>query len=175
MLNVDLLSIRLRQYSAAWLASFAVVLLGDLVAGLFHMSLTAAADVLLLLALFALGVAFAVFVALTLLGRHNGLTKTVLLVLGAVLLLPLLWAPMLGAIASAFIGHVAIEYSTVYAGFRIVVGNVIFAIVSLFTHNAYVEAGIQVFQALAAVVGFVAAVAQIWQMVNPPGRRPAEG
>ena len=173
MINGDLLKARFGQYGAAWLGTFLLVLLGDLAAGLLHMPLTSAADLFLLISLVSLAIAFAVFFAQTVLSGQNGATKTVLLVLGALLLLPLLWAPMLGAIASAFIGHVSIEYSGVYAGFRIVVGNVIFGVMSLFTHNPYVEAGIQVFQSLAIFVGFVASMAQLWQTFVAPRRKAA--
>ena len=173
MINGDLLKARFGQYGAAWLGTFLLVLVGDLAAGLARVPLAAAANLLLLASLIALAIAFAVFVAQTLLSAHNGATKTVLLVLGVILLLPLLWAPMLGAIASAYIGHVSIEYSSVYAGFRIVVGNVIFGIMTLFTRNPYLEAGFAVFQNLAVVVGFIASMAQLWQVFIAPGRRGA--
>ena len=141
MLNLDLIGARLGQYGAAWLATFAMVLLGDLAVGLVHIPLVAAADVLLTTAFAGLAIGFAIFVALTLLARQSGPTKTVLLVLGVILLFPLFWAPMLGAIASAWIGHAALEYSSVYAGFRIIVGKVVYAVMRLFTDNPYVDAG----------------------------------
>ena len=175
MLNLDLLGRRFRQYSAAWLAAFMLVLVGDLAAGmLLHVAVTDAANLLLTVALAALAVAFALFVAVTLAARETGVTKFVLLVLGIALLLPLLWAPVLGAIASAFFGHVSIEYSSAYANFRIVVGRVIYALMTLFTKNPYVDAGIAMFQNIAVVIGFAAAVVQLWQTFVSR-RREAEG
>jgi hypothetical protein len=174
MLNLGLLRTRFGQYGAAWLGSFLLVLLGDLAAGLLRIPLAAAADALLLVSLIALAVAFAAFVARTLVSDESGTTKAVLLVLGLVLLLPLLWAPVLGAVASAYIAHVSIEYSGVYAGFRIIVGNVIFAVMRLFTNNPYLEAGFAVFQNLAVIVGFLASTVQLWQTFVGR-RRAAEG
>jgi hypothetical protein len=178
MLNVDLIRKRLGQYGGAWLASFLLVLIGDLAAVLFHVPLAAAANVLLLVALAGLAVGFAVFVAYTVLAKQSGATRTVLLTLGVLLLFPLLWAPMLGAVASAFFAHAAIEYSGVYAGFRIIVGQAIYFIMRLFTNNPYVEAGLQALQVLATIVGFIASLAQLYQtFVAPRVRRetPAEG
>jgi hypothetical protein len=175
MLNLNLIGARLGQYGGAWLASFALVLLGDLAVGLVHIPLTAAADVLLTTAFAGLAIGFAVFVALTLVSRQSGPTKTVLLVLGVLLLFPLFWAPMLGAIASAWIGHVSIEYSSVYAGFRILVGKAIYAVMRLFTDNPYVDAGMAVFQGIATVVGFLASMAQLWQLFVNSQRRAHEG
>ena len=174
MLNLGLLRTRFGQYGAAWLGSFLLVLLGDLAAGLLRIPLVVAADALLLVSLIALTVAFATFAARTLVSDESGTTKAVLLVLGLVLLLPLLWAPVLGAVASAYIAHVSIEYSGVYAGFRIIVGNVIFAVMSLFTHNPYVDAGIAVFQNVAITLGFLASLVQLWQTFMGR-RRAAEG
>jgi hypothetical protein len=177
MLNLDLLMLRFAQYGAVWLASFLLVLFGDLAVGIVHIQLVAAANVLLTTALCGIAVVFSVFVALTALGRESGATKTAALLLGVLLLFPLLWAPMLGAIASAYIAHVSIEYSSVYAGFRIIIGRVIYSLMRLFTDNPYVEAGLNVFQTIATVVGFIASVAQLWKMFVPQARhsRAAEG
>jgi hypothetical protein len=175
MLNVGLLKDRLGQYGAAWLTSFLLVMFGDLALTLVRVPVVRAADIFLLIALVALAVGFAVFVAVTALSRQNAVTKIALIGLGLVLLLPLLWAPMLGAVASAFIGQVSIEYSSVYAGFRIIVGRLIWFVMRLFTDNPYVEAGLAVLQALATVVGFLASLAQLWRMfVSPPEREERE-
>ena len=174
MLNLRLLQTRFGQYGGAWLASFLLVLVGDLAAGLLRMPIAAAADLFLSIALIALAVIFAAFVAVTLLSREGGVTKIVLLILGLLLLLPLLWAPVLGAIVSAFMGHVSIEYSGVYAGFRVVLGNVVYGVMRLFTNNPYLDAGVTVFQALATFLGFCASVVQLWQVFGAP-RRMANG
>ena len=178
MLNLDLLKAWLGQYGAAWTASFLLVLVGDLLAGLAHVPLVAAADVLLPVALAGLAVGFSAFVAQTVLSRGSAPTRVVLLAVGLLLLLllpPLLWAPMLGAVASAFIGRVPIEYSSVYAEFRIIVGRLIWTLMRLFTDNPYVEAGLQALQALATIVGFIASLGQLWRMFVAPGRRQAQG
>lgn len=175
MLNLGLVQARFGQYGAAWLGSFLVVLLGALGAMLLHVPVVSAANVLLLVCLIALAMAFALFVARTLVSAESGATKTVLLVLGVALLLPLLWAPVLGGVAAAFFGKASIEYSGVYAGFRIIVGNVIFAVMSLFTHNPIVDAGIAVFQNIAVVVGFLASMVQLWQTFIAPRQRQARG
>src|SRR5215469_7946474 len=111
MLNLGLLQVRFGQYGAAWLAGFLLVLLGDLGGLLVHAPIVASANLFLLIALIGLAVVFALFVARTLVSAESGVTKTVLLVLGFVLLLPLLWAPVLGAVLSAFVGKVSIQHS----------------------------------------------------------------
>jgi hypothetical protein len=175
MLNLGLLRTRFGQYGAAWLGSFMLVLLGDLGAALIRAPIVAAANVLLLIALIGLAVVFALFVARTAASGESGVTRTVLLALGFALLLPLLWAPVLGAVLSAYIGGVSIEYSSVYAGFRVIVGNVIFGVMSLFTHNPYVDAGIAWFQNIAILLGFFASLVQLWQAFIAPKRRSADG
>lgn len=177
MLNVGLLKERLGQYGGAWLGAFLLVMFGALALTLVRVPLTRAADILLLIALVALAIGFALFVAVTWLSRESAPTKVVLLVLGFALLLPLFWAPMLGAVASAFIGQASIEYSTVYAGFRIIIGKMIWSLMRLFSDNPYVEAGLSVLNAMATVVGFIASLAQLWRIFIAPQRqgRAAEG
>lgn len=170
MLDFGLLGTRLSQYGAAWLAAFLLVFLGALGAHfLLHMDMIAVANALLGLALTVLVILVAVFVAYTLLSRMRGLTKPAMLLAGLILLLPLLWAPVLGAIAAAWIGHVTIEYSSVYAGFRIVLGRLLYGVTQMLFGNPYVEAAMAFFQGLATFVGFIASAAQIWNMLGRPG------
>ena len=174
MLNFDLIRVRLSQYGAAWLAAFLLVAVGAGIGGLLlRQDLNRMFDVLLVLAFAALGVMMAAFLVVTLIARESVGTKLVLLALGLVLLLPLMWAPVLGAIVCAFFGHVSIEYSTVYAGFRIVLGRWLFGVMSLFSSNPYVDAAFGFMQSFATVVGFTASVAQLWQVFGR--RRTAEG
>ena len=174
MLNFDLIRVRLSQYGAVWLASFLLVAVGAGIGGLLlRQDLTKMFDVLLTLAFVAIGLMMAAFLAVTLFGRQPAATKVVLLALGLVLLLPLLWAPVLGAIVCAFFGHVSIEYSSVYAGFRIMLGRWLFGVMSLFSSNPYVDAAFGFMQSVATVVGFTASVAQLWQVFGR--RRVVEG
>jgi len=170
MLDLGLLRTRLGQYGTAWIAAFLVVLLGVLAARfVLHQDMIKAIDVLLAAALAGVAVSLALFVAYTLLSRTRGLTKPALLLFGLVLLLPLLWAPVLGAIAAAWIGHVSIEYSGVYAGFRIALGRLLYSATQLLFGNPYVDAAMAFFQGLATFVGFAASMAQLWKLVGRPG------
>lgn len=78
------------------------------------------------------------------------------------LLLPLLWSPVLGAVVAAWLTGAAIEYSEVYAQFRIHVGQLLFPLVSILTRSDLVDLGWNAFQAVATVIGFVAAFTQLW-------------
>ena len=174
MIDLDLIKTRLGQYGSAWIAAFFLVFLGALGSALiFRMDMIKAANVLLGVALIGLAILLAVFVAYTLLSRMAGLTKSLLLLAGLMLLIPLLWAPVLGAIAAAYLGHVSIEYSGVYAGFRIVLGRLLYSATNLIFGNPYVEAAMAFFQGLATFVGFIASLAQIWKLLGRPGA-PAE-
>ncbi len=178
MLNLGLVAKRFGQYGAAWAGAFLLVLLGDLALTVARVPFAKACDPLLLIALIAVSVGFALFVALTWASRESTPTKVVLLAAGVVLLFPLLWAPMLGAVAAAYLVKASVEYSAVYAGFRIIIGRMIFMGMRLFSDNPYVEAGLSVLNVLATVVGFIASLAQLWRMfVAPPQKqkRAAEG
>ena len=170
MLDFRLLGKRLSQYGAAWLATFLLVFVGATAAHfLLRMDMIVAANALLALALTAVVILVAVFVSHTALARMKGFTKPVMLLAGLLLLLPLLWAPVLGAIAAAWIGHASVEYSSVYAGFRIVLGRLLYGVTQMLFGNPYVEAAMTFFQGLATFVGFIASAAQIWNMLGRPG------
>ncbi len=174
MIDLDLIKTRLGQYGSAWIAAFLLVFLGALASALiFRMDMIKASNVFLAVALIGLAILLAVFVAYTLLSRMAGLTKPLLLLAGLLLLIPLLWAPVLGAVAAAYLGHVSIEYSSVYAGFRIVLGRLLYSATDLIFGNPYVEAAMAFFQGLATFVGFIASLAQIWKLLGRPGA-PAE-
>jgi len=176
MINFDLLNRRLRQYGAAWLISFLAVLAGCVAAGgLLHVSLTAAIDMALLAAFGVLAVLTAVALVLALASSESGATKTTVIVVGLFLLIPLFWAPVLGAIAAAALGHASIEYSTVYASFRILLGKGVYAVMGLFTQNPVIELGMKLMEIFAAVVGFVAALTQVWEVLGKRGRAASEG
>lgn len=163
MLNLELIARRLGHYGAAWVLSFLLVFLGGLgLSLLLHLDLIVVADRLLAAAFVGLVTAVAVFLIMTLFAPETWQTKAVLILLGLLLLLPLLWAPVLALISCAWIAHVPIEYSGVYAGFRIVVGRLLFDITELLFGNPLVELAWSFFQGLATVVGFFSALFQIW-------------
>jgi hypothetical protein len=167
MLNLELITRRLGHYGAAWLLSFLLVFLGGLgLSLLLHLDLITVADRLLAVAFVGLITGLAAFLAMTLFAAETWQTKSVLIVLGVLLLLPLLWAPVLALIACAWIAHVPIEYSGVYAGFRIVVGRLLFDLTELIFGNPLVETAWSFFQGLATVVGFFSALAQIWTFLQ---------
>ena len=176
MINFDLLSRRLRQYGLAWLVGFFGVLAGCLIAGgLLHMPLIAAIDLLLLVSFVALAVLTASALALAIASRESGATKTAAIAVGLFLLIPLFWAPVLGAIAAAAVGQVSIEYSTVYAGFRVLLGKGVYAVMRLFSENPVIELGMKLMEIFAAVVGFVASISQVWEVLGRRGRAAGEG
>jgi hypothetical protein len=69
---------------------------------------------------------------------------------------------VLALVSCAWIAHVPIEYSGVYAGFRIVVGRLLYGLTELIFGNPLVELAWSFFQGLATVVGFFSALFQIW-------------
>jgi hypothetical protein len=158
---------RLSQYSALWLGGFLLVLIlaaGACLVGPFD--LVDVADLALPTAFVLLGAAMAYGVGATALSRVGLATKSLVTALGLVLLLPLLWAPVLAVLVVAAIGGAVIEYSTAYAGFRIVVSQLIYPLVSLFTESPLAAAVWAIFQVAASIVGFVASIAQVWKAVR---------
>ena len=175
MLNFDLMALRLRQYGAAWVLSFLAVLIAGATAQfLLHMDLVSVINVLLLIAFAVIAVLIAAFLALTFTANETGATKGALLGTAIVLAAPLLWAPVLGAVTAAFFGHVSIEYSTVYAAFRILIGKAVWAVLRMFSENPVLDAGMKLMEIFAAVVGFIASVSQLWEVLGKR-RRPADG
>jgi len=175
MLNLELVKHRLGQYGAAWILSFLAVFLGGLAGGvLLKLDLIGVADKLLAAAFVGLIVAVAAFVVITLfVAAETWATKILLILLGIVLLLPLLWAPVLALISCAWIAHVPIEYSSVYAGFRIVVGRALYSLTELIFGNPLVELAWTFFQGAATVVGFFSGLFQIWSFLQKMSARPA--
>ena len=176
MINFDLLALRLRQYGLAWLAGFVVVLIGALIAGgLLHMPMTSAIDILLLVAFAALAILVVAAFVLALVSSESGATKTAIIAIGLFLLVPLFWAPVLGAISAAALGHVSIEYSPIYADFRILLGKGIYAVMSIFSHNPVIDLGMKLMEIFAAVVGFIASISQVWEVMGKRKRAVGEG
>ncbi|MBC7669921.1 MAG: hypothetical protein H7236_16060 [Gemmatimonadaceae bacterium] len=153
---------RLSQYSALWLGAFLLVLIiaaaTSLVAGL---NLVDVADLVLPVGFLLLGGAMLYGVGATAVSRAALPTKTLVVALGLLLVLPLLWAPVLAVLVVAAIGGVVIEYSMAYAQFRIVVSQIIYPLIALFTDSPLAGAVWAMFQVAASVVGFLASAAQV--------------
>jgi hypothetical protein len=158
---------RLSQYSALWLGGFLLVLIlaagASLVA---RLDLIDVADWVLPAAFLLLGAAMLVGVGATAVSRASLATKSLITALGLVLLLPLLWAPVLAVVVVAAIGGVTIEYSTAYAGFRIIVSHLIYPLIALFTESPLAGAVWALFQVVASVIGFLASAAQVVKAVR---------
>lgn len=173
MLNLDLIRLRLRQYGLVWLGAFALVLAAALIApNITKIDYIPVADMLLTAALPTLALALVVFVIFALATAETPLTRGVLVVLAVVLALPLLWSPVLGVIAGAWVAQVSIEYSSVYATFRIGVGKLLYVITEQVFGSPLVEAAWKVMQGFAALVGMVSAVVQAWRAIERLSRKP---
>ena len=167
MPNSALLRTRLGQYGLAWLVAFLAVPAVALAAvfGL-HMDQIRVLDLVLPAAFAALGAALAAFVVVTVMARQSAATKVALIALGLILALPLLWSPVLGAIVAANLTHATLEYSSAYAGFRIVVGRLVFPATQAVFHGAVLDTVWTAFERFAIVVGFIAAVNQLWPLLT---------
>jgi hypothetical protein len=167
-MNGGLLRRRLGQYGAAWFLSFlAVLLIGFLGPLLFHASLTALADVVLPIVLAVLGLLLVAFFVSLVFAREGLGSKIVLFVLGLILTLPLLWAPVLAVVADAAMLKVSVEYSNAYAGFRIIIGRLLFPLAQTATSGGDVLAALwSGFEVVATIIGFIAAVSQLWPAVR---------
>lgn len=177
MVNGALIRIRLGQYGAAWLVSFVLGLIAILAgSALAHMPLVKVADLVLPVEFAALTLAVLAVLVMTLTaGRETVATRLVVLVLAILLFLPLLWGPVLGAIAAAWIGHVSIEYSGVYAQFRIQISQILFKLAGMMFANPLMETVWAVFQAVATVVGFLSSFFQVWpRLLRLLGAREAQ-
>lgn len=174
MLNLELIGRRLGQYGVVWLTAFMVVLALGLIAAFgFHVAFVKAADLLLAIAFPILGVGLGAFVILSLTARESWLTKTLLCVLTLLLALPLLWSPVLAVVGGAWATQVSIEYSQVYAGFRILVGRLLYALTDQVFGSPLVDAAWNVIQGFAGLVGFVSGVAQTLQVIRRLSNAPS--
>lgn len=160
----NLVATRLSQYAAAWLGAFLLVLLLSVVASLgLGMDLVAAADGLLLVAFAALSLLLIAGVALTFASTAGPGAKVAVLLLALVLGLPLLWAPVLAVVLAAGMAGVPIEYSGVYAQFRITVSQLLYPLVSAVFSGAALRFVWELFQVFATVVGAIASAIQVWK------------
>ncbi len=177
MFNTALIRTRLGQYGAAWLTGFVLSLL--VVLGMTWLSgipLVRAVDLVLPVAFAVLTISQAYILVRTLLsGVETVATRLVVIVLTLLLFLPLLWAPVVGAVSAAWIGQVSIEYSAVYAQFRIRVSELLFQAAGMMFAAARLETVWSLFQALATIVGFFSAFFQVWpRLLRLLGAREAQ-
>jgi len=169
---------RLGQYGAAWFGSFLLVLVLALGGRfLLGMELVGLADVLLLAAFLVLTVALGAGVVATFMGRNGLGAKLLVLLLALVLYLPLLWAPVLAVIVAAFFAGVPIEYSGIYAQFRITVSELLYPLVSAVVSGAAIRFVWELFQIFATIVGAIASAIQVWnffrKLTTPSAAEPA--
>lgn len=177
MFNFALIRTRLSQYGAAWLAAFAAALVAILAGTwLGHVPIVRMADLVLppmlaLLGLLSLGAVAATLLA----GRQTVATRLTIVILALLLALPLLWAPVLGAVGAAWIGDVSIEYSAAYAQFRIRVSQALAWLAGLAFDDLGLDTVWTLFQGLATIVGFFSAFFQVWpRLLRLLGAREAQ-
>lgn len=164
---MDTLKTRLGQYGAAWVGSFLLMLVLSLFATVvMGMEMTAVADGLLIAALAVLSFALLAGVALTVIGRDSVGIKIVVVLLALVLGLPLLWAPVLAVVLAAGVNHTPIEYSEVYAWFRITVSQILYPLVSALVSGAAIRWVWEMFQIFATIVGGIASAIQVWNFLK---------
>lgn len=167
MLNSELLKTRLGHYGALWLAAFGisavVLVMGPMLAGADPIGLT---DAVLPLLFAVLAVLLLLFTSLALISRETLGTKLVFVLLAGMLALPLFWAPVLGAILAAWVAERSIEYSDVYARFRIVVSDLIYPLVETVFSGAVFESVWRAMQVFSGIVGFISAVATAWPWIK---------
>lgn len=165
MFNLGYLKQRLGQYAALWLGGF---LVGGaaILAGLWFTDLMTAVDWVLPLMLGALTLTLGAGLVLSLASGETLGTKLAVLLLAALLVLPLLWAPVSAAVAIAFFADRSIEYAESYAAFQIGVSQVLFPIGQALGQGDLFGWVWSAFQWISTLVGFLSAVARIWPAIR---------
>ncbi len=167
MLNLELIKTRLSHYGAAWLLAFLVCAMA-LIGGpwLLGLDVIDMSEQVLPVAFTVIALGLILFLIMTLASRETPGTKLVLLVLTLFLTLPLLWSPVLAAVAGAWVAERSIEYSTAYARFRIVVGNLIYPLAQMVFSRALFETVWWWMEFLSAFIGFLAALERGWSSIK---------
>jgi hypothetical protein len=163
-------------FAAAWFASFGITLVVVLVAAVrARSSLYDITDRVLVVALISLAIGWFVSVGMAVFsGRVSAVGKLTYAALATLMLLPLLWAPVLASVVAAWLTGAAIEYSAVYAQFRIHVAQILFPLGTGLAQADLIDALWNGFQVVATVIGFVASVISIWPLVmGQLGRVPS--
>lgn len=165
MISLGHLKRRLGQYAALWVGAFLLAGAGILV-GLAFTDLMASADRVLPVMLAGVAVGLGVGVVASLLSNETLGTKIVVLLLAALLILPLLWAPVSAAVVIAFFADRSIEYSEAYAAFQIGVSQVLFPLSQAIGDGDLFGWVWTAFQWVSSVVGFVSALSNIWPLIR---------
>ena len=165
MVSLAHLKRRLGQYAAVWVAGFLLSGAGIL-AGLFFADLMTVADVVLPAGLALAVLAMGAGVVASLASRQTPATKLLVLLLAALLVLPLLWAPVSAAVAIAFFADRSIEYSQAYAAFQIGVSQVLFPVSRALGDGDLFGWVWGAFQWVSTVVGFLAALVKLWPVLR---------
>ena len=165
MVNPGYLKRRLGQYAALWVGGF---LLGGaaILAGLWFADLMTAVDRVLPVMLGGLALALGAGLVLSLVSGETLGTKLAVQLLAALLVLPLLWAPVSAAVAIAFFADRSIEYAESYAAFQIGVSQVLFPIGQALGQGDLFGWVWSAFQWISTLVGFLSAVARIWPAIR---------
>ena len=165
MVSLAHLKRRLGQYAAVWVAGFLLSGAGIL-AGLFFADLMTAADLVLPAGLALAVLAMGAGVVASLASRQTLATKLLVLLLAALLVLPLLWAPVSAAVAIAFFADRSIEYSEAYAAFQIGVSRVLYPLSAWLGEGDLFGWVWTAFPWVSTVVGFLSALAKVWPMLR---------
>lgn len=159
------LKARLGQYGALWLTAFLMAGAAILIGCLFT-DLMVATDLVLPFVMGAAGLALGVGVIASFGSRQTLGTKLAVLALAFLLVLPLLWAPVSVAVVIAFFAQRSIEYSQVYAGFQIAIGQILYPVSLWLVGGAMFQSLWTAFQMVASVVGFFSALAGLWPIIR---------
>jgi hypothetical protein len=165
MFNLGYLKQRLGQYAALWVGAF-LVAGAAILAGLWFTDLMTAVDWVLPVMLGAVALALGAGLVLSLVSGETLGTKLAVLLLAALLVLPLLWAPVSAAVAIAFFADRSIEYAESYAAFQIGVSQVLFPIGQALGQGDLFGWVWSAFQWISTLVGFLSAVARIWPAIR---------
>ncbi len=164
------------QFAAAWFASFGLTLVVVLVAAVrARPALYDVTDRVLVIGLISLSIGWFLSVGAALFNPRVGvLSKLAYAAVAGLMLLPLLWAPVLASVVAAWLTGASIEYSAVYAQFRIHVAQVLFPVSAGLAGADLIDAFWNAFQVVATIIGFVASVISIWPLVaGQLGRVPS--
>jgi hypothetical protein len=156
---------RFSQYAALWVAGFLISGAAILV-GMIFMDMMAAADIVLPVLLALVALTLGAGVVASFLSSETLGTKLTVLTAAALLVLPLLWAPVSAAVAVAFFAGRSIEYSIAYADFQIAVASVLYPLSELFLGGAVFSAVWAGFQFFASLVGVISAFARAWPYIR---------
>ena len=125
-----------------------------------------AADMALPVLLALTGLVLGAGVVMSFFSGETPMTKTIVLVLALLLLLPLLWAPVAAAVTIAFFVDRPIEYSQAYVAFRLGVSDVLWAASQAVGYGGFLDALWSAFQWIASIVGFISAWVNAWPVIK---------